>query len=206
MQSSKRCKGEHIMAHTTRMFQVPLLLFIMVFLVLGVWSVWAQDGLLQESGSTARSTLSEIQQLADSTGGSGDRFGWSISLDDDTLFVGSPYIGSRGSVFIFERDPDGTWNEHEVLSGDGIRPDDAFGISLALERDTAVIGAPASPMDLAFQAIIGFIVGFKGLYVLMHMQEVTMDPPAFLLSATGNFFGGIAVAALFSWLLSREKE
>lgn len=71
---------------------------------------------------------------------------------------------------------------------------------------TTVIGAPAAPMDLVFQAIIGFIVGFKGLYMLLHMQEVTADPPGFLLSGQGNFIGGVAVAALFAWLLWREKD
>jgi len=56
------------------------------------------------------------------------------------------------------------------------------------------------------QGIIGFIVGWKGLYILLNTNEVTADPPAFLLSGTGNFIGGIAIAALFIWLLWREKE
>src|SRR5690606_30524867 len=69
-----------------------------------------------------------------------------------------------------------------------------------------VVGEGARPGELIMQGLMGFLVGWKGLYMLLHMDEVTVDPPGFLLSGTGNFLGGIAVAALFVWLLWREKE
>jgi len=69
-----------------------------------------------------------------------------------------------------------------------------------------IVGAGAKPAELIMQGIVGFIVGWKGLYILLHTSEVTGDPPAFLLSGKGNLIGGIAVAALFVWLLWREKE
>lgn len=69
-----------------------------------------------------------------------------------------------------------------------------------------VVGEGARPGELIMQGLMGFLVGWKGLYMLLHMDEVTVDPPGFLLSGTGSFIGGIAVAALFVWLLWREKE
>jgi hypothetical protein len=132
------------MTRFNRGSHLPLLSCTLLLLILsGAWSVWAQqDSPLVQLRSTRMPAFSESQQLTDSDGGSGDRFGWSISLDDDTLFVGSPYIGSRGSAFIFERDGSGSWKQSGVLAGDNLLPDDAFAVSLAVEDDTVVIGAP----------------------------------------------------------------
>jgi prolipoprotein diacylglyceryltransferase len=69
-----------------------------------------------------------------------------------------------------------------------------------------VVGQGAKPGELVLQGLTGFILGWKGIYILLHTAEVTGDPPGFLLSGSGNIPGGLAVAALFVWLLWREKE
>ncbi|HEX2615952.1 MAG TPA: prolipoprotein diacylglyceryl transferase family protein, partial [Flavobacteriales bacterium] len=69
-----------------------------------------------------------------------------------------------------------------------------------------VVGGPAKPMDLFLQGLVGFIIGWKGLYLLFNLGETTADPPAFLLSGKGSFIGGIAVGAWFVWMLWREKQ
>ena len=71
---------------------------------------------------------------------------------------------------------------------------------------TVMVGEGAKPAELIMQGLVGFIVGWKGLYILLNTAEVTADPPGFLLSGRGSFIGGIAVAALFVWLLWRDKE
>ncbi|MFT3885314.1 MAG: prolipoprotein diacylglyceryl transferase [Flavobacteriales bacterium] len=73
-------------------------------------------------------------------------------------------------------------------------------------RRTIVIGGPAAPGELVLQGLVGFLIGWKGLYLLFNLAETTQDPPAFLLSGKGSFLGGIAVAALFIWLLWRDKQ
>ena len=73
-------------------------------------------------------------------------------------------------------------------------------------RRKMMVGEGAKPAELIMQGIVCFIVGWKGLYILLNTAEVTADPPAFLLSGTGNIIGGIIVAALFVWMLWREKE
>lgn len=69
-----------------------------------------------------------------------------------------------------------------------------------------VEGEAAKPLDLAMQGFVGFLIGWKGLYIILHTSEVTADPPGFLLSGTGSFIGGLAVGGLMAWLLWREKE
>ena len=69
-----------------------------------------------------------------------------------------------------------------------------------------MVGAGAKTGELIMQGLVGFIVGWKGLYVLLHMDEVTVNPPGFLLSGTGSFIGGLVAAAFFVWLLWREKQ
>ncbi len=82
---------------------------------------------------------------------------------------------------------------------------EGIGLIKATTRKVKV-GEGAKPAELAMQGLTGFILGWKGLYILLHTAEVTADPPGFLLSGKGSFIGGIALAALFAWLLWREKE
>ncbi|MEO8590543.1 MAG: prolipoprotein diacylglyceryl transferase family protein [Flavobacteriales bacterium] len=68
------------------------------------------------------------------------------------------------------------------------------------------IGLPATPLELVGQGVIGFILGWKGLYLLTNVHEVTAAPQAFLLSMHGSVSGGLALGALLAWLRWREKE
>lgn len=86
-----------------------------------------------------------------------------------------------------------------------LRRKEALGLVLPTTRQIRV-GEAAKPAELAVQGLVGFLIGWKGLYILLHTAEVTADPPAFLLSGTGSFIGGLAVAALMVWLLWREKK
>ena len=69
-----------------------------------------------------------------------------------------------------------------------------------------VIGAPATAGDLVGNGVLGFLLGFKGLYLLMHFAEATSDPQGFLLSGTGSLLGGLIGAALLVFLKWREKK
>lgn len=68
------------------------------------------------------------------------------------------------------------------------------------------IGLPATPGELLWSALLGFILGWKGLYLLLNFQTATADPQSFLLSGQGNFLGGVVVAGILVWLKWREKE
>ncbi len=73
-------------------------------------------------------------------------------------------------------------------------------------KRSQIIGLPATPMELITSGLLGFILGWKGIYVLLNFQEAVADPPGFLLSTKGVFIGGIVVAALLVWLKWREKD
>lgn len=73
-------------------------------------------------------------------------------------------------------------------------------------RRNVTIGAPATPLELAINAAIGFVLGWKGLYLLLNSGEATSDPQTFLLSGTGNLAGGLVVGAGFAGWRWWEKK
>ena len=77
-------------------------------------------------------------------GADGDRFGGAVALDGDTAIVGAASDDTTeedtGSAYVFVRS--GTvWTPQAKLTGTG-PGDDSFGGSVAIDGDTAVIGAP----------------------------------------------------------------
>jgi len=84
-------------------------------------------------------------KLLASDGEEWDRFGISVALDGDTALIGS--YGDRdhgnwsGSAYVFTRTGT-TWTQQaKLLASDGTTCD-FFGASVALEGDTALVGAP----------------------------------------------------------------
>jgi hypothetical protein len=95
-------------------------------------------------------TWSQQQVLTDTTGASGDEFGFSVALNStgDTALIGNPYkkVSSntnQGTAYVFTRS--GTvWSQQQVLSDTTTgASSDQFGWSVALSSagDTALIGA-----------------------------------------------------------------
>lgn len=79
-------------------------------------------------------------------GDSADQFGRAVALDGDTALVGASRDGDpngegAGSAYVFARS-DGTWSQMAKLVADDGDGGDAFGYSVALSGDTAVVGAP----------------------------------------------------------------
>ena len=100
--------------------------------------------LLLEAPSVAALTLTEIAKLLASDGEGFDVFGISVAVAGDTAVIGATGDdddgGNAGAAFVFLRSA-GVWTEQAKLSAiDGAAPDQ-FGISVALEGDTVVIGA-----------------------------------------------------------------
>lgn len=71
-----------------------------------------------------------------------DYFGYAVAIDGDTALVGAPLAGAtdEGTAFVFVRSA-GVWTLQQALSAtDGAAGDD-FGVAVALDGDTALIGA-----------------------------------------------------------------
>ena len=77
----------------------------------------------------------------------GDKFGFSVAIDRDTVLVGAPSVEELspgpGVAYVFVRRGE-TWTHQATLTPSESRADDAFGFDVALSGDTAVIGAKGS--------------------------------------------------------------
>lgn len=88
----------------------------------------------------------EQQKLVDPDGLTGDNFGYSVAIDGDTAIVGAyqddhgMMDDNRGSAFVFTRSGT-TWSLEQRLRADVRADDDWLGFSVAVEGDTAVVGA-----------------------------------------------------------------
>ncbi len=85
-------------------------------------------------------------RLAPAEGSVGEQFGYAVALSGDTALIGVPSddLGDsygHGSAFVFVRN--GTnWNEQHKLIASDFEPVNYFGSAVALDGDTAVVGAP----------------------------------------------------------------
>jgi hypothetical protein len=103
-------------------------------------------------------TLWSLQaKLQPDAGTVGGHFGAAVALSGDTIVIGAPRQDSdRGAAYVYTRSGTGWQRQARILAVDG-EPDDAFGMSVALSGDTALIGA-------AFD-IVGAIQGQGSAYV-----------------------------------------
>jgi len=83
----------------------------------------------------------EQQKLTALDAAEGDWFGWSVSVDGDTIVVGA--VGNdefSGSAYVFTRS--GTiWTEQQKLTASDAAVHDTFGSAILVDGDTIVIGA-----------------------------------------------------------------
>uniref|UniRef100_UPI0040561EE9 hypothetical protein n=1 Tax=Candidatus Electronema sp. TaxID=2698783 RepID=UPI0040561EE9 len=66
-------------------------------------------------------------------------FGGAVAVSGDTILVGAGSDGNHGAVYVFVRSG-GKWQQQARLLAEDSRPDDSFGLSVAVSKDTAVIG------------------------------------------------------------------
>jgi len=90
-------------------------------------------------------TWTEQQKLtAASDGVAGDYFSQSVAVSGDTVVIGAPYDGVafafQGSAYVFTRSGT-TWTEQQKLTAADYAAFDLLGWSVAVDGDTAVIGA-----------------------------------------------------------------
>jgi prolipoprotein diacylglyceryl transferase len=73
-------------------------------------------------------------------------------------------------------------------------------------KRNVVVGAPATTTELILNGIFGFIIGYKIIYGLLNYTAFVNDPQNFILSAKGNFIGGLLIATLFAYWAYRDKK
>ena len=89
----------------------------------------------------------QIQKLRAADGAEGDYFGASVAISGTTAVIGAPLDDDEkensGSAYVFTLRRDGTWRQQAKLNPDpeDVTKDGWFGNSVAIDGDTAIIGA-----------------------------------------------------------------
>ena len=92
----------------------------------------------------------EEAKLTASDGAADDYFGFSVSVDKDTIVIGAYGDDDKGSLsgsaYAFVRDKNGWIEEAKLTASDGVAGD-YFGFSVSVDKDTIVIGAYGNDDD-----------------------------------------------------------
>ncbi|MEM9819959.1 MAG: prolipoprotein diacylglyceryl transferase family protein [Bacteroidota bacterium] len=73
-------------------------------------------------------------------------------------------------------------------------------------KEKTIVGQAATLWELVSNALLGFFIGFKFVYIVQHFSDFQLDPADVILSVRGNWFGGIIGAILFAALKYYEKD
>lgn len=87
-----------------------------------------------------------------------DRFGASVAISENVVAVGAPGANSgRGAVFLFERNTGGVdaWGALARITPENAVSDERFGSSIAISRDTLVVGANAGAVVRVYERHLG---------------------------------------------------
>ncbi|MCB1092617.1 MAG: hypothetical protein KDL87_13870, partial [Verrucomicrobiae bacterium] len=97
-------------------------------------------------------TWTQQAKLIASDASSGDSFGYSVAVEGDTVVVGA-YLHNgagvgfdSGCAYVFTRSG-GTWTQQAKLTATDATKGDSFGVSVAVDGDTAVVGAYLDDRD-----------------------------------------------------------
>lgn len=112
--------------------------------------------------------------------------GRAVAVDGDTALVSSPFanVGANdgaGAVYVYVRSG-GAWTQQAVLAATVAEPFSGFGSAVALDGDTAVVGAPSA----------AGVVDFAGAVYVFVRSGTTWTQQARLVAADGESFSDFA--------------
>ena len=90
-------------------------------------------------------------RLTADDGSDDDEFGYSVAIDGNTAVVGAYHRNVDGNAvgvaYVFTKDSDDAWNQAATLTASDGAANDEFGISVAIDGNTIVVGAPGDESD-----------------------------------------------------------
>lgn len=128
----------------------------------------------------------------------GDGFGYSVSLSDDTALIGAPFdepttvlANNHGSAYIFTRSA-GVWSlQQKLVAGDAAIGDN-YGLSVSLESDSALVGAPRANVSSVSDSGAAYVHVRSGT---TWTQQRKLSPvPASDASASDQFGQSVALS------------
>ena len=112
-------------------------------------TVSSDSGVAYVFTKNATGVWDEGVKLTASDGAADDQFGWSVAVDGNTIVVGAyrddhSGLTQPGSAYVFVKPPGGWADGTETvkLTAPDATDDDLFGVSVAVDGDTVVVGAP----------------------------------------------------------------
>lgn len=81
--------------------------------------------------------------------------------------------------------------------------------SMKATQKKVVVGEAPKPLDIALNGLLGFVLGYKFVYLFLNASEAfggESRPQEMLLSADGNWPAGLLLGALFAWMRWREAK
>ncbi len=106
------------------------------------------------------------QKIVPEDSDSGDSFGRSVAINDNTILVGAPQFdesrgNNTGAVYVFSRSGTKWTQQQKLVPADGDE-DDGFGISVAVDGNTAVIGARWDEHPTGYRAGSAYVFSRSG--------------------------------------------
>jgi len=118
--------------------------FALIFFAVGAPDAWALlDARRVRRSNRFLSTANFGQRkVTASDAATYDKFGWSVAIDGDTVVIGATGAGTGGAAYVLRTTDGGaTYDEVAKLTASDAAADDSFGISVAIDGDTVVVGA-----------------------------------------------------------------
>lgn len=138
----------------------------------------------------AATTWTLEQKLVAADAATNDMFASGVALSKDTILVGAMHadvggLSNNGAAYVFTRIGT-TWTQQAKLLAMDRKNQDDFGQAVALESDTAVIGAPS-----VTQTSPAFRTGAGAAYVFVRSgttwsQQAKLSPP---MPSTSDYYG-----------------
>lgn len=134
----------------------------------------------------------EEEKLFDPKAGDSDGFGHDVALDGDTMLIGAANAlidgaPSQGAAYVYARVGSEWVLEQKLLASDG-DASDAFGYAVALDRDTALIGAEQKDIDGNLRQGAAYVFRRHGTTWVEEQRLTASDG-----EADGSFGSGAAV-------------
>lgn len=146
----------------------------------------------------------ESQKLVPSDPGDADRFGITLALDGDTLLIGAHQADDgRGAVYVFERS-DHRWTERQKLVASDAQMWHYFGDAIALDGDTALIGAFQAGDTLPPQGAAYIFTRRDGVWV--EQQRLAADPLPLNSQSPGEFGKQVALKGKTAWVSDPARD
>jgi choice-of-anchor B domain-containing protein len=156
-------------------------------------ATWAFSGTLSEDDGAG------LDPRCDFNGYCGVDYGISLATEGDWLLVGHARIATdvsrmrprrrrgsddspappAGTVYAYQRGPDGRWTERQRFESPAAAPGDAFGAAIAVMGDRALVGAPRASRDGGSLEGAGRVFGYELIDGLWREgTEVTVEAEA----------------------------